>query len=286
MWADITAQLAAVTGRALQFRRAEVVAGGDINEAWRLRTSEGDWFVKLNTASRRAMFEAERAGLAALARGIHVPSPVLCGVAGEHAFLVLEWLDLRRRGDEAELGRQLARLHRLTAPQYGWPHDNTIGSTTQPNGWMDNWLDFFRERRLGHQFALAARNGIALRDTRLLLDCLPALLGGRKTVPSLLHGDLWGGNAAWLPDGSPLLFDPACYYGDRETDLALTGLFGGFGSAFYAAYQATWPLEPGFERRRDLYNLYHMVNHANMFGGGYVQRSQSMIDALIVNIQA
>ncbi len=286
MWADITAQLAAATGRALQFRRAEVVAGGDINEAWRLRTSEGDWFVKLNLAARRAMFEAERAGLAALARGIHVPSPILCGVAGEHAFLVLEWLDLRRRGDEAELGRQLAQLHRLTAPQYGWPHDNTIGSTAQPNGWMDNWQAFFRERRLGHQFALAARNGIVLRETRLLLDCLPALLGEHKTVPSLLHGDLWGGNAAWLPDGSPVLFDPACYYGDRETDLALTGLFGGFGSAFYAAYQQAWPLEPGFERRRDLYNLYHMVNHANMFGGGYIQRTQSMIDALIVNIQA
>ncbi|GGP27841.1 fructosamine kinase family protein [Silvimonas amylolytica] len=286
MWADICSQLAAATGRPLQFHRADVVAGGDINEAWRLRTSAGDWFVKLNNAFRHDMFEAERAGLAAMARGIHVPSPVLCGVSGEHAFLVLEWLDLRHRGDEVALGRQLAQLHRLTAPHFGWPHDNTIGATPQPNGWMDNWQDFFRERRLGHQFALAQRHGISLRNTRLLLDCLPAFLGDHHVVPSLLHGDLWGGNAAWLADGSPVLFDPACYYGDRETDLALTSLFGGFSSTFYEAYHATWPLQPGFERRRDLYNLYHMANHANMFGGGYIQRTQAMIDALIVNIQA
>lgn len=286
MWNEIVAELATVIERPLQFRRAEVVAGGDINEAWRLRTDQGDWFVKLNQHNRREMFEAEREGLLALAKGIHVPSPVVCGVAAGSSFQVLEWLDLRRRGDEAQLGQQLAQLHRLSAASFGWQRDNTIGSTPQPNGWMKDWVEFYRERRLRHQFALAASNGLALHDTEPLLDGLNDFFGQRKVVPSLLHGDLWGGNAAYLPDGSPVVFDPACYYGDREADLALTMLFGGFNPAFYQAYQATWPLDSGFERRRDLYNLYHVVNHANMFGGGYVHRAQTMIDALLVNISA
>ncbi len=286
-WGDISAAIGAATGRPFELTRAVTLGGGDINSAWRLEGADGArYFVKLNDADKQAMFAAERAGLVEMAKTatVRVPQPVADGVSGRHAFLVLEYLEFEGGGDARRLGEQLARMHRASAPQFGFACDNTIGSTPQPNGWMQDWVGFLRERRLGFQLRLAERNGYDGRLQDLggrLLDALPVFFRGYTPAPSLLHGDLWGGNHAYLRDGTPVVFDPAPYYGDREADLAMTELFGGFDPQFHAAYRAAWPLDAGYATRKTLYNLYHILNHANLFGGGYARQAEAMIARLL-----
>jgi len=293
LWEAIATRIAEATGRPFRPEGHDPVGGGCINSAVRLRGAGGDWFVKLNDAGRLAMFEAEAEGLAEIARTgtVRVPEPVCWGVAEGQAFLVLEHLPLGG-GDaraEALLGERLAALHAVTAPEgFGWRRDNTIGATPQPNAWMRDWVAFWRERRLGFQLALAERNGHGGRLTEKgarLLEALPALLEGHRPMPSLLHGDLWGGNWSALPDGEPVIYDPAVYYGDREADLAMTELFGGFGPRFHEAYRAAWPLEPGYGVRKVLYNLYHVLNHLNLFGGGYRPQAERMIERLLAEVR-
>lgn len=263
------------------------VSGGDISAAWRLETERGAVFLKTGPSSSFDMFSAEAEGLEALAApgAIRVPGVVACGVAGDAAFVALEWLHLGRtsRDTEVLLGEQLAALHRSTADSFGWHRDNTIGLTPQRNDRSDNWVDFFREQRLGFQLRLAADNGFtgALQEQGArLMKRLPAFFESRSPEPSLLHGDLWGGNWASC-DGDPVIFDPAVYYGDRETDLAMTRLFGGFGRAFYNAYESAWPLQSGHRERCELYQLYHVLNHLNLFGSGYLGRAQDLIQRLL-----
>ncbi len=182
------------------------------------------------------------------------------------------------------LGQQLAAMHRTTTNEFGWRRNNTIGSTPQINIGEQDWVMFYREQRLRFQLDLANEHGYGgdlLRHGELLLEKLPVFFASYQPVPSLLHGDLWGGNHAVLHDDTPVIFDPAVYYGDREADLAMTELFGGFGSGFYAAYREAWPLDPGYRIRRDLYNLYHVLNHLNLFGGGYRGQAEQLIDRLL-----
>jgi fructosamine-3-kinase len=200
----------------------------------------------------------------------------------------MEHIALRGRGSEgaAEAGRELAAMHRVTRPLFGWDRDNTIGSTRQPNGPEEDWQVFWGRNRLGFQLDLAARNGYGGRlrsEGERLLDALPALLE-HAPVPSLLHGDLWGGNMGFDREGHPVVFDPAVYYGDREADLAMTELFGGFGGDFYAAYREAWPLGPGYRTRKVLYNLYHVLNHLNLFGGGYLGQARGMVGELLAEV--
>jgi fructosamine-3-kinase len=176
------------------------------------------------------------------------------------SFIALEHLELQRQGDWAALGRLVAALHRAQGQRFGWHRDNYIGATPQYNAWCDDWSEFWRERRLRPQLE---RAGIGLDALEVC-----ALLDGHRPAASLLHGDLWIGNAGFITEG-PVIFDPAVYYGDRETDLAMTELFGGFAPEFYAAYRADYPLDGGYETRKHLYNLYHLLNHLNLFGGGY-----------------
>ena len=271
---QILAAIHAATQRPFTLRDAAPVGGGSINEAFRLEGTAGErYFLKLNEARHLPMFAAEAAGLDAIAatNTIRVPQPIAHGIAGRQSYLVLEHLELGSRGDARLLGEQLAALHRCTGQAFGFALDNFIGTTAQPNGWKENWIDFWRTRRLGFQLQLAAQNGYGGHLQSLgekLLDTLPAFFDGYTPQPSLLHGDLWSGNHAFLADGTPAIFDPACYYGDRECDLAMTELFGGYPATFYAAYRAAWPLDAGYATRRDLYNLYHILNHANLFGGG------------------
>jgi len=277
------------TGRPIRIQAREAVGGGCINTAWRIAGDDGQpYFVKLNAPGHRDMFAAEFAGLEELraAGGVRVPAPVCHGATARAAFLVLEYLDLGCAGgaDYEVLGRQLAALHRVTRPEFGWRRDNTIGTIPQPNRPSDDWVEFWRERRLGHQLALAAAQGhrgrLQQRGERLMA-ALPALLAGHVPAASLLHGDLWSGNHAFTRDGTPVIFDPAVYYGDREADLAMTELFGGFPASFYRAYREAWPLPDGYESRKILYNLYHVLNHLNLFGGGYRAQAEGMIDALL-----
>lgn len=289
-WAAIAEHISRVTPTDFRVESSRSVAGGCINSAAVLRGAEAAYFVKLNTAGRQEMLEAEAEGLKALAApgAIRVPAPICWGEHGGQSYLVMELLDLGGRLDEAQAGRRLAELHRTTDPAFGWHRDNTIGSTPQSNVRSQDWVEFWRDERLGRQLALAARNGYGGRlqiAGERLMGRLDALIGHRP-APSLLHGDLWGGNIGSLPDGAPVIFDPAVYYGDRETDIAMTELFGGFGRGFYAAYQEVWPLDAGYAVRKILYNLYHILNHLNLFGGGYLRQSQDMIERLLAETLA
>jgi fructosamine-3-kinase len=235
------------------------------------------------TATPGARLDAEADGLAALRATKTVRVPSIHGL--DDRGLALEWLDLRpldaRSG--AALGTALAALHRVPQERYGWSRDNYIGATPQLNVWCPSWTEFFRDRRLRPQLERAAAGGYASlqRNGESLLARIGMLLADHLPAPSLLHGDLWGGNAGALPDGTPVIFDPAVYVGDRETDLAMTELFGGFPARFYAAYREAWPLDQGYALRRELYNLYHLLNHLNLFGAGYLARCESTIAGLL-----
>ncbi|NJO56633.1 MAG: fructosamine kinase family protein [Rhodospirillales bacterium] len=284
----IAGHIASVTGRPFRIRRQQSVGGGCINRAVVLADDARAYFVKLNSVDRLAMFEAESEGLAALreADATRVPAPVCTGITGAQSYLAMEHVDLTGRLDGAQAGRRLACLHRCTATDFGWHRDNTIGSTPQYNTRARDWVAFWRERRLGFQLDLAARNGYgrALLDSGAqLMSVLDGLIGHRP-VPSLLHGDLWGGNIGASREGEPVIFDPAVYFGDRETDVAMTELFGGFGSEFYAAYREAWPLPPEYATRKILYNLYHVLNHLNLFGGGYLAQAKGMMDRLLASV--
>lgn len=265
------------------------VAGGDICSAYELRCDARRVFVKTHDADKLGMFEAEAAGLDAInaTATIRVPSVLGLGSDHQHSWLVLEWLELvtASRATGARLGEALAGLHRHTATSFGWSRDNFIGLSPQSNRRHDRWADFFAQERLEYQCKLLGNGTAATElqlDLRKLIDRVPTLMGDYRPAPSLLHGDLWGGNQSGLVSGEPVIFDPATYYGDRETDLAMTELFGGFDPTFYAAYDTAWPREDGYETRRDLYQLYHIVNHANLFGGGYVSQARSLARKLLL----
>lgn len=267
--------------------RATPVSGGDINDAWCLVLEDGTRaFMKANRSAPAGFFRAEAEGLDALrdTGAIRVPRVLAVGEdKGEGACLLLEWVECApRQGDFWErFGRGLAEMHRAPAPaRFGWARDNHIGASPQVNAWRDRWVDFFRDCRLEPQFRRAQSyfDAAARRRFDRLLDHLGDHLvePGR---PSLLHGDLWSGNFITGPDGQAWLIDPAAYVGHAEADLAMTELFGGFHRRFYGAYREVNPLQPGYARRRGLYNLYHLLNHLNLFGGGYLAPVLRILDA-------
>ncbi len=259
--------------------------GGCINETHLIGEGKRRFFMKLNTERAHAMFSAEAAALEAIRRTdtIRAPRPITWGKSDGHAFLVLEAIEFGRgtAGSWRKMGQQLAALHRHTNAHYGWHRNNTIGSTPQDNSTSPDWVVFFREQRLRPQLELACRNGYRFKLADALLDAVETLLDGHHPKASLLHGDLWSGNAGFSVDGEPLIYDPASYYGDRETDLAFSEFFGGFPQDFYQGYQSAWPLPVGYSQRKELYNLYHVLNHANLFGGGYARQAESMIGRLL-----
>ncbi len=266
------------------------VGGGCINTAVQLSDGHSQWFVKLNRAGLADMFDAEFTALDELAatHTIRVPRPLCTGTVDGASYIVMEYLHLGQAGatGQAWAGERLAALHRHTAERFGWSRDNTIGATLQPNEQQTDWIAFWRDQRLGFQLELAAGNGHGGRLQQLgdrLLGDLDALID-HAPAPSLLHGDLWGGNIGYDTQGEPVIYDPASYYGDREADIAMTELFGGFGSDFYHAYRNAWPLDPGYDTRKTLYNLYHVLNHLNLFGGGYGRQAEGMMERLLAQI--
>lgn len=255
------------------------VGGGCINEAQTLELDDGRRvFLKSNARPLPGMFEREAEGLAALADVgvLRVPRPLGSGITPV-PFLLLEHVESGRPGRDffERFGRLFAEHHqRSCGPRYGFEHDNYLGSTAQPNAWCGDWVTFFREHRLGHQLRLAARRGhggaeLARLGARLQ-DRLDDFLAEPAEAPCLLHGDLWGGNYLCDTEGAPVLIDPAAYYGRREADLAMTQLFGGFEPRFYQAYEEAWPLAPGSEERLEIYKLYHLLNHLELFGTSYL----------------
>ena len=256
------------------------VGGGSASDAVVATTSAGVFFVKSQRTPSPEVFVREREGLEALAAaesGLRVPR-VVC-VVERPAMLVLEYLPSgpQRPDFDERLGRGLAALHAVTAPRFGFAHDNFCGATPQPNGWSADWTSFYRERRLGFQITRLARSGaLSAAEHSVfegLLERLPERLAGADEPPALIHGDLWPGNLLTGPEGAPALVDPAAYFGHREAELGMMVLFGGFSARVFAAYQEARPLAPGWRDRLPLYTLYHVLNHANLFGGGYVQQA-------------
>jgi protein-ribulosamine 3-kinase len=263
-------------------------SGGCIHSSFVLQGATQRYFVKTNRAELLDLFIAEARSLEVLTatNTIRVPRPLHHGVAHSTSYLILEHLPLVPSRDPlqaAAMGTQLAALHRHLAGDHhhGWHATNYIGTTPQPNQPHPDWITFWREQRLEWQFKLAHDRGIRFKNCDQLLESLPVFFDGYHPVPSLLHGDLWSGNASYTPEGVPVVYDPASYYGDRETDLAFTELFGGFPTMFYTAYDEAWPRHPGWRIRRELYNLYHILNHHHLFGGHYARQAQQIIDHLL-----
>lgn len=285
LWTEIDQRISQAIAQTFHTTDRRSVSGGCINQGYRLTNGARNFFVKVNRASQIAMFEAEALGLQEIGatQTIVIPRPICWGVASE-AYLVLEWLELGRGGSQAweEMGRQLANLHRVQkASAFGWQRDNTIGATPQPNPWTSDWTEFFTQHRIGYQLELAKQRGGHFPLGDRLLAKIPQLLADHTPVPSLVHGDLWSGNAAILQSGEPVIFDPAPYWGDREVDIAMTELFGGFPAEFYRGYDRAFPLDSGYKRRKTLYNLYHILNHFNLFGGSYESQANRMMQSLL-----
>ncbi|SIN69756.1 Fructosamine-3-kinase [Sulfurivirga caldicuralii] len=290
-WNALVQAIEAAGGPALTLISAHPVGGGDIHEAWRLHCEEGDYFLKTNRPASLPMFRSEAHALAVIyaTHTIRCPKPYAVGEGGGKAFLLMEYLPLGARGNERDRGRALALMHHHLSDNgcFGWDEDNYIGHTLQPNGWDTDWVHFYGEKRLRHQLKLAQAAGGGPRlfeKGEKLIEAQPAFFSTYTPKPSLLHGDLWGGNSAFTEDGEPVIYDPASYYGDHEADIAMTELFGGFGRDFYAAYREVFPLDEGYRVRRELYNLYHLLNHFNLFGGGYARSAERTIDALLAEV--
>lgn len=274
----VEAALTGALGRPVEVGRARAVGGGCISQARRVDTSAGPFFVKTNADAPPDLFPREADGLAALRAadsGLAVPTVV----AVEPGLLVLELLEPGPPpGDfDDRLGRGLAALHGASAPAFGFAADTYCGATLQPNGWGDDWITFYRDRRLDHQLRLLRERGVPAAELRVfgrLLDRLDALLAGADEAPALIHGDLWGGNLMRDADGTPALIDPAVYYAHREAELGMMVLFGGFSARVFAAYGEARPLAAGWADRQPLYTLYHVLNHATLFGGGYLRQAQ------------
>lgn len=273
---------------------ATPIGGGSISRTMILAAGSRRWFLKLNDHRLAEMFPAEEDGLRALATcpEVRVPRVVGRGVVGEQAYLLLEYIalqSLRHPKLGTAAGQALAAVHRLAGPDYGWHRDNFIGSTPQHNTACATWPAFFARQRLLPQLELARRQGyrnrLLISEGERLAAALPALFAGYRPLPSLLHGDLWSGNAAADEAGTLTLMDPAVYFGDREVDLAMSELFGGFPESFAAAYREAWPLDDGFAQRKTLYNLYHVLNHLNLFGGSYLDSAQRMIGSLLSELR-
>ncbi len=282
--AALEAAAAAALGRGARLESVAAVSGGCINSCYLVDAGAAKIFIKLNAPRFADAFAAEADGLAALrAAGMRAPEPLAHGTAAGHAFLALEALELGASEDYAALGHALASLHLATGERFGWTRDNFIGASAQQNSETGDWIEFWRERRLAPQLALAMANGHGeIREpVERIFEALPQLLDGRAPEASLLHGDLWRGNTGFLAGGAPVVFDPAVYRGDREADLAMTELFGGFPRSFYAAYEEAWPLDPGYRTRKHLYNLYHLLNHLNLFGGGYLGQVRAALSLLL-----
>lgn len=260
------------------------LTGGSINLAWRISGKGQQFFVKLNQREQAEQFDTEVLSLHALqqAHCIKVPNVVCAGQTIDKAFLVLEYLPFSGETVQGwqHLAQQLALLHKQhDQAMYGFDWDNSLGSTPQPNKWQPNWSSFFSEQRLGWQLQLLLEQGFGFGKIDYLVEQCRQRLQHYQPPPSLLHGDLWRGNIGFTGD-SPAVFDPACYYGDREADLAYTTLFGRFPEHFYKAYQELYPLDNAYTERKDLYNLYHVLNHAYLFRGAYLVQAQEMIKQL------
>ena len=274
----------------VQFKQLENLGNGCINQVFKAIDTKGkSWLIKENSPHLLEMFIAEAEGLKEIhkSQSVRCPKVICYGKTAQNAYLVLEYIALSNQEGNANTGKQLAKMHQYQGEVFGWHRDNTIGVTPQSNRQSTSWVEFWKQQRLLPQLRLALNKGYPQSDYDngiRLCNKLEVFFSHYQPTASLLHGDLWGGNQAHDLDGNPVLFDPALYYGDREADIAMTELFGGFSADFYSSYNEHYPLDAGYNTRKTLYNLYHALNHYNLFGGGYASQSASMTKRLLATV--
>lgn len=291
-WHEVALHLSEVLGEPIRFENIESVSGGCINKAWKVTDQKGCfWFVKTNEADLQNMFSAEADGLNDIQQSmsVRVPKVFASGATLAFSYLVLEYISLQSSVNQTLLGKQLAKMHQCTSnnEQFGWKSDNTIGSTAQSNSWSQSWLSFWGNERLLFQLNLAKSKGYSNHAFELgvnLAANLAVFFSDYQPKPSLVHGDLWGGNCGNDSALNPVIYDPAVYYADREVDIAMTELFGGFDNRFYDEYNDSFRLDAGYKTRKVLYNLYHILNHFNLFGGGYAAQAENMTKQLLAEL--
>ena len=285
---NVTSILSDIFSQPISIKSAQICSGGSINQAQYLLLSNGEKvFLKSNSCAPVGFFECEAKGLKLLEQansGLKIPMVMAVDRSPSPQFIILEYLEEASSSDEyfKKFGQYLATLHRNTQVKFGLDHDNYIGSTVQINTLEQNGIDFFREHRIRFQQILARNAGklptkIDLRLDKLC-DKLNSILNLDSESPALIHGDLWSGNHFSTSGNIPSIFDPAVYFGPREADLAMTELFGSMPPSFYSAYKETFPLDPGYQERRKIYNLYHLLNHLNLFGDSYLRSVESTVN--------
>ena len=284
MWTEIAEKISQATGEKFTVNNYHSVRGGCINQGYKITDNDRSYFVKLNQGSQIEMFAAEALGLKQMleTNTIRIPHPICWGITGNKSYIAMEWLEFTSGEGKSweEMGHKLAAMHRFkVSSEFGWEVNNTIGATPQINTKTANWADFFAEHRIGYQIKLARRKGGNFATE--IIEIVRKKLADRQPQPSLVHGDLWSGNVAVTIEGEPVILDPATYWGDREVDIAMTEVFGGFPAAFYRGYNQEWELDTGYQQRKTIYNLYHILNHFNLFGGGYGSQASRMISQIM-----
>lgn len=271
-------------GKTTEINRVSIVGGGSINDARRIETSEGSYFAKINQAKDfPGMFEAESEGLLFLKEqsSFNIPEPLDTGITGETQWILMENINSTSKQKDfwETFGRRLAEMHRKEGEYFGLDYDNYLGSLTQKNDKRETWHEFFGEMRIKPQLEKAEEQGLASKEMQRLFDKFFSRIERYfpKEHPAPIHGDLWTGNFMTDSKGEAVIFDPAVYYGHREMDLGMSKLFGGFDERFYASYYECFPLEPGWEERIHIANLYPLLAHLNLFGGSYASQVMNIL---------
>lgn len=285
MWQAINQQISEVIGQEFIPQERQRLDGGDIHQCFRVSDGILTFFIKTNDKEFLPMLVAESDGLEALAKAdiVTVPNVICLGTTKSHCYLVLEYFPLSPidHATSYTLGRELAELHRWgEQKEYGFDLDNYIGCSVQPNGWHKKWSRFFAEQRIGWQLQLLKEKGIVFTDVDEFVEMICMRLSGHNPKPSLLHGDLWASNVARIGQGV-IVYDPACYWGDRECDVAMCNLPDDLYQEFYRGYNEVYPLEEGYALRAEIYNLYHVLNLCNCLGGHYIEQAQQQITRLL-----
>jgi protein-ribulosamine 3-kinase len=282
---DIQQTINEITGTPAKLTSVDAISGGDINRAFRVRTQSGSYFLKYNDADRFPhMFETEALGLKLLKKtnAPRVPEVLAHGESGKHSWLLLEYIEPGSYAKSFwdDFGTELAQLHKNSADSFGLDHDNYIGSLPQSNKKHTSWNGFFIEERLEKQLEMARNKGLVdkslIRSFDKLFKEIPSIFPSGP--PSLVHGDLWSGNSMCDANGKPCIIDPAVYFGFREMDIGMSKLFGGFANRFYESYHEAFPLASGWQSRIEICNIYPLLVHLNLFGGGYLGSVKAIVE--------
>ena len=293
VWSAIEKSIQAARISDFSLSHQQVVSGGDISQAYVVSGNHQQFFVKINSSAFLGNFQQEVLGLSYLARchQLVTPQVITTGVHQRQSFLVLEYLDLSQSGKDSCFAESLVSLHQITAQEFGFESNNYIGGNPQYNSWLSDWGQYFVEYRLRPQFELLFQGNLkssidnkVTENSETLMKQCRFILNSHAPQPSLVHGDLWQGNYAFDRHGNPVVYDPACYFADSEVDIAMLEMFGSPSAEFYSVYYQQRPPKSGIEIRKKIYNLYHLLNHANLFGGGYLSRVVNSIEQILKDI--